>query len=294
MNARLLPRLLWFLLPLSLASPAYSQSDIDIWKNFIGTLKAGKMPDDRIRPLPELGDKYKPILLGFLDSVRAQASGEDWSAQPEIVRVGNRIQFIVPWGVPERKVTYCFSFLSESARWYFQHLEAIFIRLDRITDLPASTFPDVSEEMKVWAREEIYRSFDVLNCYLPLARERGKEAALSMLKDGAGYFVGARTWVPFSPPHKAFILYLCWEQAKLRGNKVTLVRLDDDEAIVQLSTHFFALYSTASHLKPVISLADYTSIFETIWQDRALNAGWRLRIVFSADHQATFHFRRDM
>jgi hypothetical protein len=272
---------------------AYAQEDLRIWRDFVGTLKAGKMTVDRIRPLTQLGDKYKPILLGFLDSVRTQASPADWEAQPEIIRVEDRIQYIVPWTANNQKVTYCFSMLSDSTQWYFQHLETIFIRLDTVSKFPASGFPDVPEGMKIWAREEIYWSFVILNVYLPVARDRGKEAALNMLRDGAGYFVGAQTWVPFSPPHTAFVLYLCWEQANLRGNQVTLLKLQDNESIVRLNTHFFALYFVAAHLKPVISLDDYKEIFETIWQDRASNAGWQLSIEYSADHQATFHLTRN-
>lgn len=138
----------------------------------------------------------------------------------------------------------------------------------------------------------MYWSFVVLTLYLPVAREKGNEYALGMLKDGGGYFVGAKTWVPFAAPHKAFILYLCWEQAKLRGNHVTLMKLEEDEAIVQLNTQFFALYFTAGHLKPRISLEDYKRVFEPIWQDRAFNAGWSLDIQYTEHYRVTFHFKR--
>jgi hypothetical protein len=271
---------------------ASAQDDLRIWRDFVGLLKAGKMTVDRVRPLTQLGDKYKPILLGFLDSVRTQASPADWDSRPEIIRVEDRIQYIVPWTANSQKVTYCFSLLSDGSQWYFQHLEAIFIRLDTVSNCPTSRFPDVPEEMKTWAREELYWSFVILNVYLPVAKDRGKEAALNMFRDGGGYFVGARTWVPFVPPEKAFVLYLCWEQANLRGNQVTLLKLQDNEAIVRLNTHFFALYFAAAHLKPVISLDDYKQVFETIWQDRASNAGWHLDMRYSPSYEVTFQLTR--
>jgi hypothetical protein len=271
---------------------AYSQDDLGIWKEFIGAVKDGKMTVERIRPHKQLGDKYKQILLGYLDSVRTQASPEDWIAEPEIIRIDNRIQYIIPWSTGGEKISYCFSFVVEDSLWYFQHLEAIFVRLDKLSKLPVSDFPDVSEQQKSWAREEIYWSFVLLNFYLPVAEEKGKEHALNMLKDGAGYFVGAKTWVPFAEPHKAFILYLCWEQAKLRGNEVTLVKLEDDEAVVNLNTHFFSIYFTAAHMKPKISIEEYKQIFETIWQDRASNAGWNLEIKYAGDYRVTFNFKR--
>jgi hypothetical protein len=252
------------------------------------------MSVDRIRPHKQLGDEFKPVLLGFLDSVRTQAALEDWDANPEVIQIDNRTQYIIPWTARGQKVSYCFSFITEDSQWFFQHLEAIFIRLDKIPSLPASDFPDISDQQKNWAREEIYWSFIINNLYLPVAKEKGKEYALAMLKDGGGYFVGAKTWVPFAPPHRAFILYLCWEQARLRGNDVTLMSLEKNDAIVQLNTQFFALYFIAGHLKPRISLEDYKQVFETIWQDRASHAGWSLDIQYAEDYGVTFHFRRSL
>ena len=275
-----------------ISSLAFSRDDSGIWREFTQMLRNGKMTLERIRPYDQLGDSYKPILLAYLDSLRSQASPDDWETQPEIIRVDHRIQFIVPWSSAEGKVTYCLSFLLEDSTWYFQHLETIFIRLDKVTNLPASRFPDIPESQKNWVREEAFWSFVVMNFYLPTAREKGKEAALSMLKDGGGYSVAARAWVPFSAPHKAFILYLSWEQANLRGNDVTLVKLEDNEAVVRLKTHFFAVYFAAAHLKPILSIDDYKQIFETVWRDRAASAGWRLDIQYSPDYEVTFHFTR--
>ena len=271
---------------------ACSQDDLAIWNEFVSTLRSGAMSVDKIRPHMQLGNTYRPILLGYLDSVRTQAAPEDWAAIPEVIRIDNRTQYIVPWSTRGQRVSYCFSFITEDSHWYFQHLEAVFIRLDKLPSLPASDFPDISDQQKNWAREEMYWSFVVLNLYLPVAKERGNEYALNMLKDGGGYFVGAKTWVPFAAPHKAFILYLCWEQAKLRGNTVLLMKLEENEAIVQLNAQFFALYFTAAHLKPRVSLEDYKQIFETIWQDRAFNAGWSLNIQYNEDYRVTFHFKR--
>ena len=40
----------------------------------------------------------------------------------------------------------------------------------------------------------------------------------------------------------------------------------------------FALYQRSSHLKQQISFEDYIRIFETIWQERAGAAGWKLKV----------------
>ncbi len=159
-----------------------------------------------------------------------------------------------------------------------------------------SQFPDISVSQKAWAREEIYWSFLALNVCLPVSKALGKQKALDLFKDSGGYFVGAKTWVPFESPHKSFILYLCREQANLRGNQVTLEKLNDNEAVIKLNTHFFRVYFTASHLRPVISIEDNCDIFETIWQDRASSAGWNLQITYTdytEDYVVDFHFSRN-
>lgn len=284
--------LLTSFLVLTCQSASRAQDELRVWNEFVMALKNGTITVDKIRPYDGLGETYKPILLGYIDSLRAEAETQDWNVRPEIVQTQNRIQYLFPWITKGQRVSYCFSFIVADTLWYFQHLEAIFVRLDKIPPLPVSQFPDISEAHKVWAREEIYWSFIVLNIYLPIAKEMGRQSALDLLKDGGGYFVGARSWIPFASPHKSFILYLCWEQANLRGNQVTLEKLNDNEAIVHLSTHFFNLYFTATHLKPRIPLEEYRQIFETIWHDRASSAGWNLKIQYTPDYVVTFHFTR--
>ena len=81
-----------------------------IWNEFLSLVKNNKMTTDRIKPHDQLGDKFKPILLSYLDSVRIQASPLDWTNTPEIIKTDNRIQFLVPWSTRGQKTDYCFSF----------------------------------------------------------------------------------------------------------------------------------------------------------------------------------------
>ena len=103
-----------------------------------------------------------------------------------------------------------------------------------------------------------------------------------------GYLLGAKTWVPFVDPKKAFILYLCWEQAQLRGNKVILEKLDDKEAFVKIRPIYIDLYLRSSHLKQQISWEDYMQIFFTIWEERAKKAGWHLDFI-TGEYIIGFH-----
>jgi hypothetical protein len=253
-----------------------NQDAAGIWDEFVAALKKGEVTADRIRPYyPELA---KP-LLGYLEEMRKKASWEEWRVPEETHRVGNRTHFLIPLTFDKSRATYCFTFISEGGRWYFQHLEAITIRLDKVGSLPTSTFPDVDEETKAHIREEVRWSREI-RLFNLLAQEKGKDLAFDFFKEGNGYLLAARTWVPFVEPWKAFVLYLCWEQANLRGNEVVLEKLEDDEAFVRMKTHYFRLYQVTAHLRQWISFEDYKRLFETIWQDCARAAGWTLKIEY--------------
>jgi hypothetical protein len=256
--------------------PADRQSDLSIWREFIAVLKKGEMTPDRLRPYYE---EFRSPLMGYLKEMREKAAWPEWEAEPEVHRVGNQVHFLIPLSFEGPSVIYVFSFLSEPDAWYFQHLEAITIRMDKIGALPASTFPDVPEETKAHIREETRWSREV-RVFNLLAKDKGKDFAFDFFRDGNGYFLTARVWVPFVEPSRAFILYLCWEQANLIGNEVVLEKLEEGEAVVRMRTHFFRLYKVTAHLSQQISFEDYRKIFETIWQDRARAAGWDLRLEY--------------
>jgi len=251
-------------------------NDISIWKEFVAALKKGEITPDRLRPYYE---EFRSPLMGYLKEMREKAAWPELEAEPEVHRVGDRVHFLIPLTFEGPSVTYVFSFLSEPDTWYFQHLEAITIRMDKIGALPTSTFPDVPEETKAHIREETHWSREV-RVFNLLAQEKGKDFAFDFFKDGNGYFLAARVWVPFVEPSRAFILYLCWEQANLIGNAVTLEKLEESEAVVRLRTYYFRLYKVAAHLSQQISFEDYRRIFETMWLDRARAAGWQLRVEY--------------
>ena len=95
-------------------------------------------------------------------------------------------------------------------------------------------------------------------------------------------------------PSKAFILYLCWNLANLRGNSVRLLKLEEKQAIVKMQLLYFRLFRNAAHLKEQISFEDYQKLFESIWRDRAEKAGWSLDITYSDKEclECTFRFTR--
>lgn len=267
-----------------------AQNELRIWKDFVATLMNNKMSLERIRPRAA----SKETLMGWLNSIKERVSPKELAVIPECYHVENLVHFILHLTYEGEKVNYCFTFLTEGNAWYFHGLEAIFVRLDKIASLPTSNFPDIPEHQKAIHREEI-RTADLVQQFNYFIKEKGRDFALNFLKDGQGYFLAAKVRVPFLASSRAFILYLCWDQANLAGNNVTLEKLTDNEAVIRMETIYFMLYKASSHLKDQISFENYRQIFESIWQDRAENAGWKLKIEYQGEYPGAiciFHFTK--
>ncbi|MBN2092070.1 hypothetical protein JW964_20800 [candidate division KSB1 bacterium] len=272
---------------LCLLHPIHAIDDTTIWKEFILLVQQKKFSAEMIRPHYE---SLRQSSMNFVQAMMDNAIAQELKEKPEIICSKNQISYLIPLTLNQNKVTYSFTFVEENEKWYLQHIESIFIRLDKISALPTSEFPDNSEQQKAWQREEINWSQQV-RLFNFLCAEKGKAYALNWFKDGAGYFLAAKTWVPFVEPEKAFILNLCWEQANLRRSKVTLEKLDENEAMIRIRPLLIDIYLQASHLKQQISFDDYVQIFTTIWEDRAEKAGWKLDII-GGDYLIGFHFKR--
>jgi hypothetical protein len=248
-----------------------------IWQAFVSSLRQNTLTEDRVQPYHAA---MKEPMLGFLSAIREVV--DQLEVTPEIHPVGNQVHFVVPLSTGTREETFCFTFLVERSDWKLQHLESIVIRLDEIGALPCSVFPDLPEDKKAWMREEI-RVTEQVRLYNHLAETEGKDFAYQWFRDGDGYALAARTWVPFVPAHRAFILYLCWEQAHLRGSRVVLRELEEQQAVVELQPIYLRLYRQTGHLRSQIGEGDYRRLFQAIWQDRARAAGWGLDLSYEDD-----------
>ena len=283
----------WLAFSSGLSTPS-GQDDLAIWKEFVTALKTNAFTVEQVRPL--YGVPKETLFKWLMDRKEVAdtlATWKEWEA-PDVFPSGDLVNYVLSLSSgPGHKSNLCFSLVKEGERWYFGAMEGILIRLDKTPVPPTSDFPDVPAETKAWQREEIYWS-QVVYFYTALSPKIGKDAYLNLLKDGAGYFVGAKTWVPFLPPQRAFILYLCWEQSRLRENLVVLEKLTDEEAVISLQAHFFFLYKRTGHLRTQIPFEEYRRIFETVWQDRAANAGWTLAIEYKDPEclQVVLHFTK--
>lgn len=266
-----------------------ADSRMKSWQDFILLIKEDKFKENMIRP--HLESLRKPI-MDFINKVKEIDNWAELDTEPEIIKFNNKINCLINLTISNNKAEYCFTFVEENSIWYLEHIETIFIRLDKIPSLPVSEFPDVSDFQKAWASEEIYWSEQV-RVFNFLKKEKGKEFAIDWFKDGMGYNLAAKTWVPFVEPQKAFVLYMCWEQRNLRGGEVVLEKLGDDEALVKVRPLLINIYLQSSHLKQQISWDNYIEIFFAIWKDRAEHAGWKLDFLLG-DYLIGFHFKRDI
>lgn len=279
MSKRTLRNLLLFLTILSTLAAA--QEPIQVWREFVAKLKAGTLTAFDVQPEYTTVEQQLAWLRQLKEAVDIDKSWPDLEQAVRIVVVENSIRVVARFRMGGEEQTMSFSFLTGGPRWLYSHMEMILLPLDQVGAPPVSQFPDIAEETKAWMREETYWSTIVLNLYGPLSKTMGADGVFDLLKDGPGYFVAAKTWVPFLPSPRAFVLWLCWEQSRLRGNPVTLEKLSDDEAVVAMRPLFFQIYKSASHLKTRISLPEYRRLFETIWTDRAGAAGWSVAFEYA-------------
>jgi hypothetical protein len=82
--------------------------------------------------------------------------------------------------------------------------------------LPVSKFPDVTDDQKVWIREErrMQAQTDLFNF---LAKEKGKEYAFNWFRDGAAIFWRPRPGCLFSLPGEPSFSIFVGNRATFRG-----------------------------------------------------------------------------
>jgi hypothetical protein len=261
-----------------------AEKPIAVWRAFVKQVKAGKLTEADVRP-------YRGLSRATLVHFARETVGKTplvRMKRPEVFRVGNQLHFVVQLS-KEPPSSFCFTFVRRGGRWYYRHVENIFIRLDRVKRFPTSKFPPLPEARLSWMREEI-RVTKMVRLFNHLKKEKGRRAALDFFRDGKGFFIAAKTWVPFLPPHRAFVLYLCWMETHLRGSRVTLESLTKTTARVRLAPHYLELYRRTGHLKHQIARRDYVALLETIWRDRAKHAGWKVELKYPEDSVCVMRF----
>ncbi len=258
-----------------------------IWLGFIDTLKRKALGPDDVKPLhPDIA----PALCQVVSTLAEKIPPDTWPLRPRMVsgepgqpgELGHPVQsvhFLVPLPADAPESPFCFSFVMEGDRWFLRHIESIVIPITQVPDLPASSFPDIAPAIKDWMREETDTT-EKVRLWSFLNERFGRQFAMDWFKDGAGYALAAKAWIPFLPPEQAFILYVCWEQTRLRGGEAKLLELTSTSARISLRPTCLSVYERAVHLREQISVEDYKALWEAIWKDRAAHGGWRVDVEY--------------
>jgi hypothetical protein len=163
---------------------AAAQEPAGVWAEFVGKLKSGTLTAVNIRSEYTTPEQQLVWLKQLKEASDARKSWTDWEAKPEFFRVGDHVQVVARVHDGTRYLTLCLTFLIEERRWYYSHMENIFIRLDQIGPPPVALFPDIEEETKAWMREETYWSTFIGGVYAPLVKEKGAAFVFNLLKRG--------------------------------------------------------------------------------------------------------------
>ena len=140
--------------------------------------------------------------------------------------------------------------------------------------LPFTDFPSLGGRDEIWGLSEEYINFK-LKVYLRVAEEKGKEEALSWLKDGFARRVNASAWMPYFSSPKAFVVLIAWIESRHHGENVSIEEFSDARCVIRFRDHiWFKMYDTATQFRSRISRDAYREIFKYIWQDRAKESGW--------------------
>ncbi|MBD3167509.1 hypothetical protein GF324_12990, partial [bacterium] len=241
------------------ASAAETPTGPMIWERFRDLLQSGAIDSIPVEPYHE---SLRPAIAQYLTVIAENTDWSEWESPDEVFYVGEKVHLLRDLTFDGHTSTYVFTFVRhDDDSWAFQHLEAITIRFDDLSECPVDSFPILDEATTHWIREEDRISREIY-FYTRLKERIGQDAARQAMLDGKGYLLKAQSWIPYVPVHQAFIYYLCWEEQRLHGSDIILQALSDTSAVVDLAPVYLALYDRAAHLKTQVERNEYLQLFE--------------------------------
>jgi len=244
-----------------------------VWKEFTDKLKGATLRQDDFAP--EMRAFLYPLLCGEGSRTRR----DKFAAAPAEYYCGETRESVLLHCADDE---YRFDFALLEDKWVLCFIECITLPVSAIPAVPYETFPPLSDK-EAWIRAEKAISRDVY-LYCKLKRLLGAEEALNWFNDGAGEFMGAKSWVPFFEERKAFIVYSAWMENRIYGESVVIDVFSADRCVLRLRQHlWFRLYRSALHLAQQISLEEFRALFEHIWKDRAKHSGWEIEFTYDGE-----------
>lgn len=186
---------------------------------------------------------------------------------------------------------YRLDFSCDGYSWRLAFIECITLPVSGMEAVPYSKFvPLGKKEAFIRKEKEISQ---LIYFYLKFKELVGRKEALTMFCDGRGEYICARSWVPFYSDGLAYIAYSAWYESRINGENVVVQEFQENRCVVVIYNHIWRnVYFMAGHLKPIIEYAEYMELFESVWKDRAQNAGWKIDFVYQ-DEYTSLIFNRD-
>ncbi len=173
-------------------------------------------------------------------------------------------------------------FIVREDGWQFCLLDGTTIPIKSIPQLPFSDFPPLPETEDLLRMERLVSEKVYLYCRLK--QELGPAKALEWFRDGQGYRLNVEAWLPYFRVRKAFVVASAWMERRYWGQRMTIVELSQERAILEFCDHlYFRVYETVGHLKPQLPLEDYRHLFEDLWKDQCSQVGWSVQFDYQGN-----------
>jgi|GEM_PF-1391217 len=254
---------------------------MDIWDEF-----RKKIKDDTLTE-SDFAAEMRAFLQPLLCGERAAARRRKFLEAPYDVYESARGISVVLHCLDD---DYRLDFSCDSFSWRLAFMECITLPVLGMEAVPYSEFAPLGKKEAFIRREK--EISQLIRFYLKFKELVGKEEALMMFCDGRGEFLCARSWVPFYSDGLSYIAYCAWYESRMNGETVAVQEFQENRCVVVFYNHIWRnVYFMAAHLNPIIEYAEYMKLFESIWKDRAENAGWKIDFIYK-DGDTTLIFNK--
>lgn len=247
------------------------------WAWFRRKLLAGDWSPEDLEPLRE---ELRGPLLQVLGLLRGLGQESDESVSLQRTLLGPDSLSFLFCIAPARQPFVATVVRGGTGQHRLRQLEGIMLDVPARPVMPydARELPRLAAETEHWMRGELEMT-ERVRLFRYLTQEESREFALRWFADGAGYLLAARSWLPYLASGPAFLWYAAWSETHLRGNPVVVHRGGPDGGLLEMTDPLhWRLYRATGHLRQQISEADYEAVFEAVWEDRALHAGYGLSV----------------
>lgn len=252
------------------------------WMEFCNKMRADVLNDD------DFTDEMRIFLRSFLCGFDAAQRRNKFLVSPyDIYENDTRCSVIVH--CPDDD--YRFDFFLMKNKWILSFIECITLPVSDLSVVPYTAFQRLpKKEAEIRREKEVSKLIYFYNQFKELV---GQQKAMEMLFDGAGEFLGAKSWVPFFDESLSYIAYAAWMENCIYGEQTEIVNFNEQCCRLLFHKHIWRrLYTMTGHIKKMIDYEEYMDIFESIWKNRAFESGWELQVNYKGEDTEMVFIKR--